>query len=221
METGRRHKSPRSGTKYLTACGTTGNTSLMSVLAPLAPQVPQGQCGQLRCHGWTKLQRREPKYSIMELLESCPHSAPEKNIIFLIVDSRQTCSPLQKEPLFLCFKAVCYTNSLESTAPKWKLPEPLLPRQTKREETQEVLSYRRYYWINEVQMKIRYLSVYFFYSQNKQALVYDINHDKLIKTNERSAKKIRSDKDCLKHGLICTPMKYKLWCNYIDCALKY
>ena len=81
-------------------------------------------------------------FNIKGLLKSCPYSAPEKDIIFIMLDSKQTF--LLWEPLLLGFKAVCCTSILEKIAQNESYPNLKTNKQTKK-ETQEDLSHRRYY----------------------------------------------------------------------------
>ena len=122
------YKTPGSETNYLTVYNTTGSTRHVCPGSPypLILQVPQGQYGQQHQYGVTAKQSlREENltilFNIKGLLKSCPYSAPEKDIIFIILDSKLTCSLLW-EPLLLCFKAVCCTNILEKIAQNESCP---------------------------------------------------------------------------------------------------
>ena len=87
----------------------------MSVLAPHTPSSCKSLQANMDSLGVTAKQSlREGNsnilFNIKGLLKSCPYSAPEKDIIFIILDSKQSCSLLW-EPLLLSFKAVCCTNT--------------------------------------------------------------------------------------------------------------
>ena len=43
----------------------------------------------------------------------CPTFAPERDIIFIILDNKQICPLTQRETLSLSFKTVCHTNILK------------------------------------------------------------------------------------------------------------
>ena len=65
--------------------------------------VPWLRCPELRKHQTFKGDCRQ----------ICPTFALEKDIIFIILDSKQLCPLPQKETLSLSSKAVCHTNTLE------------------------------------------------------------------------------------------------------------
>ena len=160
----------------------------MSVLAPHTPSSCKSLQANMDSLGVTAKQSlREGNsnilFNIKGLLKSCPYSAPEKDIIFIILDSKQSCSLLW-EPLLLSFKAVCCTNILEKIAQNEScLSLCSQDKQTNKKGNPWRPVSQKILCINEVKMKIRkHLSLYF-YSQNEQTLSYDINNDDPIRSN--------------------------------------
>lgn len=114
----RRREIPKSGTKDFITSGTASNMSFWLLWAPLTPKVPGSKscyaCNRfllhLKNHGC-----RESKSFIM-CTETCLPFAPERDLIFIILNSSTPCSWLQQEALILSSKAVPCPNILENTA---------------------------------------------------------------------------------------------------------
>lgn len=68
-------------------------------------------------------------------VQTCPNFEPEGDIVFILLDSKQTYSVLQGDILSLSFKTVLYTTILENLIQSKSLSVPLL---TRWEETQKI-----------------------------------------------------------------------------------
>lgn len=125
------------GQKRKTLLLSPGNMSFIFVPgSPCHPSPPQAKevdlAGCCKCSRFVSQlknsERRKPQSFIMSCKQTCPTFAPEADIIFVILDSKQIHALLQRETLALSSQVLCCISNLDKIIQNKKLLESLLTR---------------------------------------------------------------------------------------------
>ena len=118
MDVGSRQEIPRSETKDFISHSISSHQSINICYQFPEPQFPLGNVKKARYHLHTQRVALQKNFELRETTSLQRTFFPKEDIIFITLDSKQTCSLLWMETLSLASKAIHYTNSLEKIGTK-------------------------------------------------------------------------------------------------------